>query len=46
MSLTWMGLTELGALLQKGDVSAVEVTRHFLARIAKADARLHAFTEV
>ena len=46
MALTWMGLTELGTLLQKGDLSSVELTRHFLARIAKADARLHAFTEV
>jgi pimeloyl-ACP methyl ester carboxylesterase len=27
--------TNAAALLQKGDVSAVEVTRHFLARIAK-----------
>ena len=46
MSLTWMGLGELGTMLKKGDVSSVELTRHFLARIAKADARLHAFTAV
>ena len=46
MSLTWMGLGELGTMLKKGDVSSVELTHHFLARIAKADARLHAFTAV
>jgi len=46
MSLTWMGLGELGTMLQKGDVSSVELTRHFLDRIAKADATLHAFTQV
>ena len=46
MSLTWMGLAELGARLKKGDLSSVELTHHFLGRIAKADATLHAFTEV
>ena len=46
MSLTWMGLAELGALLKKGDLSSVELTHHFLGRIAKADPTLHAFTEV
>ena len=46
MSLTWMGLAELGALLKKGDLSSVELTHHFLGRIATADPTLHAFTEV
>jgi len=46
MALTWMGLAELGTMLKKGDLSSVELTRHFLDRIAKADATLHAFTEV
>ena len=46
MSLTWMGLGELGALLKKGDLSSVELTHHFLDRISKADPTLHAFTEV
>jgi len=46
MSLTWMGLAELGALLKKGDLSSVELTHHFLDRISKADHQLHAFTEV
>ena len=46
MSLTWMGLAELGARLKKGDLSSVELTHHFLGRIAKADPTLHAFTEV
>ena len=46
MSLTWMGLGELGSMLKRGDLSSVELTQHFLDRISKADHQLHAFTEV
>jgi aspartyl-tRNA(Asn)/glutamyl-tRNA(Gln) amidotransferase subunit A len=46
VSLTDLTLTELGAALETGRVSAREVTEAFLARIGKADAKLHAFTEV
>ena len=46
MSLTWMGLGELGSMLKRGDLSSVELTQHFLDRISKADRQLHAFTEV
>ena len=46
MSLSWMGLTELAALLKAGKLSSVELTQHLLQRISQADATLHAFTEV
>ena len=46
MSLTWIGLGELGSMLKRGDLSSVELTQHFLDRISKADPTLHAFTEV
>ena len=46
MSLTWMGLGELGSMLNRGDLSSVELTRHLLGRVSKADQALHAFTEV
>ena len=46
MSLSWMGLTELAALLKAGKLSSLELTQHLLQRISQADATLHAFTEV
>jgi aspartyl-tRNA(Asn)/glutamyl-tRNA(Gln) amidotransferase subunit A len=46
MSLTWMGLGELRSMLNRGDLSSVELTRHLLSRVSKADQALHAFTEV
>lgn len=46
MSLSWMGLTELAALLKAGKLSSVELTQHLLQRISQADETLHAFTEV
>jgi aspartyl-tRNA(Asn)/glutamyl-tRNA(Gln) amidotransferase subunit A len=39
-------LAELRAALQKKSVSSVELTRHFLARIAKANGDLNAFITV
>lgn len=46
MSLSWMGLSELQTLLADGKLSSLELTRHLLERIDKADGPLHAFTEV
>ena len=46
MSLSWMGLSELRLLLDSGKLSSVELTKHLIQRIEKADASLHAFTEV
>ncbi len=39
-------LSELSGLLAGGDVSSVELTRHFLDRIASLDPRLNAFITV
>jgi aspartyl-tRNA(Asn)/glutamyl-tRNA(Gln) amidotransferase subunit A len=39
-------LSELAASLAAGEVSAVELARHFLARIARLDERLNAFITV
>ena len=46
MSLSWMGLTELAALLKAGKLSSLELTQHLLQRINQADSTLHAFTKV
>jgi aspartyl-tRNA(Asn)/glutamyl-tRNA(Gln) amidotransferase subunit A len=46
VGLTDQTLTELAATLDAGRASAREITDAFLARIAKADPKLHAFTEV
>lgn len=46
MSLTDLTLTELGGVLVRKEASAREITDAFLDRIEKADAKLHAFTEV
>ncbi len=39
-------LSELSALLQSGEVSSVELTRHFLQRIEQHDAQLNSFITV
>ena len=42
-SLHWQSLTTLSQLIQTGKLSPVELTEHFLARIAALDSTLHAF---
>ena len=42
-SLTFASMHRLGALLQKGELSPVELTLHFLERIEQCDGRLNAF---
>src|SRR6202167_2892237 len=46
MELTRMTAAELSAALAKGEVSATEVTRAHLDRIAAVDDRVHAFLHV
>ena len=46
MELTRMTAAELSAALSEGDVSATEVTRAHLDRIAAVDDRVHAFLHV
>lgn len=46
MALTDLTLTELAGELKQGRTSAREIADAFLARIERADGRLHAFTEV
>lgn len=46
MDLHWLGLTELKHLLDSGRLSALELTDALLARIAKADGRLHSMVTV
>ena len=41
--LTWMSASEIRSRIGKGEVSAVEVTDHFLGRIEELDPQLHAF---
>jgi Asp-tRNA(Asn)/Glu-tRNA(Gln) amidotransferase A subunit family amidase len=45
-SLTWLAAWELRELMVAREVSPVEVTRHFLDRIASLDPALHAFITV
>ena len=42
-SLHWQSLTTLSQLIQTGTLSPVELTEHFLARIAALDGTLNAF---
>jgi Asp-tRNA(Asn)/Glu-tRNA(Gln) amidotransferase A subunit family amidase len=44
--LTWMPAWQIRALIEKGEVSCLEVTNHFLARIEKLNPTLRAFQEV
>jgi len=44
--LTWMPAWRIRELIGSREVSCVEVTEHFLARIEKFDPTLHAFAEV
>lgn len=44
--LPFHSLTNLSAHLERGDVSSVELVEACLARIARLDARLHAFVDV
>jgi len=44
--LTWLPAWEIRDLIVRKEVSAVEVTTHFLERIAKTDPQLHAFITV
>ena len=46
MALTDLSATQLLAKLHQGDVTSVEVTRAFLARIARIDDKVHAFLRV
>jgi len=46
MAPSWLNLTELRALMQRGDLSSGELVDMLLNRIARADPTLHAFTEV
>ena len=46
MQLTRMTAAELSAALAQGEVSATEVTRAHLDRIAAVDGRVHAFLHV
>lgn len=46
MSLAWLNLTELRTLLQRGELSSVELVDALLERIERVDGTLHAFTEV
>lgn len=44
--LTWLPATRLREMVAKRDVSALEVTNHFLARIERLDPQLHAFVNI
>jgi aspartyl-tRNA(Asn)/glutamyl-tRNA(Gln) amidotransferase subunit A len=46
MALNWLNLSELQALLHRGELSSRELVDALLQRIARADGTLHAFTEV
>ena len=46
MTLAWHGLTQLKELLDRGELSSLELTESLLDRIARADGKLHAFVEV
>ena len=46
MAPTWLNLSALQALMQRGELSSRELVDMLLQRIALADATLHAFTEV
>lgn len=43
MSLNYLTITEASELLQKGEISPVELTRACLERIERLDGRLHSF---
>ncbi|MEV5848408.1 amidase [Streptomyces sp. NPDC051985] len=44
--LTWLPAWRIRELIGAGEISPVDVTEHFLARIAEVDPRLHAFDTV
>jgi aspartyl-tRNA(Asn)/glutamyl-tRNA(Gln) amidotransferase subunit A len=46
MSLAWSTLTELRAMLARGDTSSLEIVAALLDRIGRADPTLHAFIDV
>src|SRR5690606_41627952 len=46
MNLTRTSAAELGALIARGEVSAVEVTQAHLDRIAEVDGKINAFLHV
>ncbi len=46
MTLAWLNLTELRALLERRELSSVELVEALLARIDRVDGTLHAFTDV
>ncbi len=46
MELAWLGLAELKSLLDAGRISSLELVDALLARIERAEPRLHAFVEV
>ena len=46
LTLAWHGLTQLKELIDRGELSSLELTESLLDRIARADGKLHAFVEV
>jgi aspartyl-tRNA(Asn)/glutamyl-tRNA(Gln) amidotransferase subunit A len=46
LTLAWHGLTQLKELLDRGELSSLELTESLLARINRADGKLHAFVDV
>src|SRR5690606_40443292 len=44
--LAYMSLVEVASLLQKRELSPVELTRHLLDRIERVDKRLHSYRTV
>ena len=46
MELAWLGLTELKALLDCGQLSSFELTNSLLDRIERAEPQLHSFVAV
>jgi aspartyl-tRNA(Asn)/glutamyl-tRNA(Gln) amidotransferase subunit A len=46
VALAWHGLTQLKQLIDRNELSSLELIDALLDRIARADAKLHAFVEV
>ena len=46
MTFAWHGLTQLRELIDRGELSSLELTESLLNRIGRAEGKLHAFVEV